>query len=609
MSYLGNLGPTYLAGDATAPSSLRDEHGHIVLTRCGDARGPRVLGIPRNYQRLMLRGVVVDDCPAVDQFGESYYYDGDRDVWVPDDAWDESYDGPYVDTDEADELAGFGGPLEDLRRALSMGDTTAELVGPLGRSRRARRRALRRARRRAGRTRRRRRVRRVFKRIRSGAAKVLERIRKSKLFRAIQRGVSKLLSNKAVQKIAGRALSIFGIPARVTQGVLAREADLLKKGGRVRIAELIAKGKYKEAAKLIGGGFRKGAKAAMGDTPAELIGPLGAMADANAYDMETGTETWMMQGGIETPVAHVAAFVGLGEADPEQLVVSPTPQPGKWYRIRKGDNLFAVTSKAYGVKAGKDRLKKARWINRAQANRVYATTNTSNGMFPEGVISFLPAWADEPAATIEGQSGRSYALIYIPMEEGDEPPQRVIEMEPVPVMPLPPPPEAEPEPEPPPIVAPEPPPEPPPIVPPPEPAPPEPEPEPAPAPPEPPPVAPPAPPVEPRRLEPSKPPRCPAPLIWSEGGKACVYPSPEQGPQFPRRDELPPTPAPEPEPEPMPELPMPTPAPEPEPPAPEPMPELPGPPEPEAAPIAPPAPRGAEGDWLPTALMLLLLNQ
>ena len=59
--YLGSLGPTYLAGDDSTLTSLRDERGHVVLVNHGDTRGPRILGIPRNYQRLMLRGVVVED--------------------------------------------------------------------------------------------------------------------------------------------------------------------------------------------------------------------------------------------------------------------------------------------------------------------------------------------------------------------------------------------------------------------------------------------------------------------------------------------------------------------------------------------------------------------
>lgn len=598
MTALGNLGPSYLAGDEHSRASLRDARGHVVLVNHGDARGPRVLGIPRNYQRLMLRGVVVDDCPAVSQFGEEFYYDGDRDLWVPSDAHDEAYDGPWMGDSEAEMI----GPLND---------SAAEMIGPLGRRSRAQRRALRKSRRRTRRVRRRRRVKRVFKRIRTGAAKVLSAIRKSKIFRAIQKGISKILSNKAIQKIAGRALSVFGIPARVTRGILAREADLMKKGGRVRIAELLAKGKYKEASRLIKGGFKAGIKSAMafGDSEREMIGPLGACAMAGEYDERTGTETMMLQGGIETPAAHVATFVGLGDIDPEQLVVSPIPAPGQWYRIKKGDSLFKITSLAYGVKAGKERLAKARWINRAAANRVYATKDTQKGMFPEGLLSFFPEWSESPPQTIVGTPGKAYALIYIPMTPGDEPPEKPEpEAAPEPMMPeLPPPPPPEPEPV---VMQPLPPPI---VVPPPEPMAPEPEPEPLPPPPpEPMPPAAPQPPIEHA---------CPPPLVWSEGGRACVYPSPSQGPTFAPREAAP-APQPAPQPEPMPELPEPEPMPSPEP-TPEPMPEL-----PEVAACPPDMVRTADGacvyrspsqgptfptrgggnDWLPTALMLFLLG-
>jgi LysM repeat protein len=65
---------------------------------------------------------------------------------------------------------------------------------------------------------------------------------------------------------------------------------------------------------------------------------------------------------------HNAAFEDeLEQADEIIDTVVPklklTPQTGHFYQIKLGDTLFGITSRAYGVKPGTERLKLARLIN------------------------------------------------------------------------------------------------------------------------------------------------------------------------------------------------------------------------------------------------------
>lgn len=75
------LEPTYL-GDIEGMTHQLDSP-HVVAVPFGDVKGPRIFAIPEYHGRVMARGLVLDGCPAVSQYGELYEYDGDTDVWVP----------------------------------------------------------------------------------------------------------------------------------------------------------------------------------------------------------------------------------------------------------------------------------------------------------------------------------------------------------------------------------------------------------------------------------------------------------------------------------------------------------------------------------------------
>lgn len=405
-------------------------HPHWCAVRMGDVDGPRVLAIPLRYQKLFMRGFAVDGVPAVDEFGNVYRYDADRDLWI---------DNSLARSNLAalpEYMGGLGG--------------TFERMGAYGR-RRGRRRG---------------RARKFFRRVGRGIRKVAKRV------------IAPILKSRVAQNLVGGALQIVGIPRRLTKAIMAAAGELIKRKGIIGLIRLIRKNP-KAALRLVAQAGRAGLRAG-----ARMFGP----------DEMPPMQYALQQGGATFPAQPVAMLMGVpGVWAMGDLDVASTPTPGQWYRVKSGDTLLGVAGRAYGLKAGGERLRRARWINRANANAPYIDTSLADSMFPEGRISFRPRWACDPAAAIQGQSGSCFPLVWIPMAEGDEPPETVT-MEPEQVTPLPDVDEPEPEPEPEPTVA-EPQPPLPPVAP-------EPEPEVAPEPPAPPPPEaaaplPPAPPVEP----------------------------------------------------------------------------------------------------------------
>jgi len=99
---------------------------------------------------------------------------------------------------------------------------------------------------------------------------------------------------------------------------------------------------------------------------------------------------------------------------------SDSPRPDAVYRIRKGDTLFGITSAAFGVSAGKERLRLARVINEDPANRPLWTDDISDNersLFGGARISFRPRFTCEP----EGPGGpcapgNCFATIRIPSD-------------------------------------------------------------------------------------------------------------------------------------------------------------------------------------------------
>ncbi len=451
------LEPTYL-GDVEGMTHQLDSP-HMVAVPFGDVKGPRIFAIPEYHGRVMARGLVLDGCPAVSQYGELYEYDGDTDTWVP---------APDQRSPHANH-PGFGAfrGRRTARRAARMARRRAR--GPV----RAQRRAVRRKR-----------VKRFFRRV-----------------------------GGFLRKHGATIAAAAPVPGGRALATGIRAAQFARKAAR-------------------GGSFAGYQTHA--DTMARTMGAHGAFGniDMSPAHVDQNGVTFAAQ-----PVAAFGAVPGMYEFG--ALEVAEAATPGAWYRIKRGNTLFGIAGAAFGVGAGRERLKFARWINDAAANEPYMDATLADNLFRDGRISLRPRYACEPEDAIRGDRGNCYALIWIPPAEGIEPPAEAppekIALAPV----VPPeiigvsyPPEPEP-----PTVVPTPAPEPE-VVPPPEPPTPEevlpvapavavPEPEPEPPPPEPPvevvaaPVEPPAPeppPVEPEEVtpEPELPPSAMEPVVPDE---------------------------------------------------------------------------------------------
>ena len=221
-------------------------------------------------------GAVQDGCPAVDEHGKQYRYDAARDLWV---------DGRLYQTPLGNLGALEGGLREqNPRKKRKFG----------------------------------RRIRKVFKRVVKIHQKILARIMKSRI----------------AQNLVGGVLQAYGVPRRLTKGVMAASAHILKHGGLPKLIKLLRKDR-KLAMRLVAQAAKKGVKAA-----ARMFGPdVDASGQPVAYTLT--------QGGREFYAAPVMALAGVpGVYELGELEVSPTPQPGRYYRIQKGDTLLGVAGRA-----------------------------------------------------------------------------------------------------------------------------------------------------------------------------------------------------------------------------------------------------------------------
>lgn len=101
--------------------------------------------------------------------------------------------------------------------------------------------------------------------------------------------------------------------------------------------------------------------------------------------------------------------------------ISNEPEPGNFYRIKKGDNLLKLAGKAYAVQPGKKRLAFAQFINRSSLNKKYWHPGKSpfiQTYFPDGIVSFYPQFSCDIKDMLEAKgqppSGKCYAVIWIP---------------------------------------------------------------------------------------------------------------------------------------------------------------------------------------------------
>ncbi|HEV3050734.1 MAG TPA: hypothetical protein VGX50_10510, partial [Longimicrobium sp.] len=110
----------------------------------------------------------------------------------------------------------------------------------------------------------------------------------------------------------------------------------------------------------------------------------------------------------------------MSEAE-ESLQPTPTPVPGRYYQIRKGDSLLVVAGQAYRVGEGSKRLDFARRINRHALNAKYVRKDKASKQFPEGLVSFMPHFSCDVRAQVKANEtvpgGNCYAVIWIPLPD------------------------------------------------------------------------------------------------------------------------------------------------------------------------------------------------
>lgn len=359
---------TYMAGVEGVTHQL--DTPQLAMVHPTDTRGPRVLAMPEWHARLFMKGLAWDGTPAIDQYGDEWTYEGDLDVWMPAEVYNQ----------RAQALGYYGWDY----------------------GRRRRRGRLRKRLRKVGK-----RVKKVFRKV----ARVGRRI------------LSKVLRSKVVQAILSRLLSVWGVPPQASRGLMEAAGQILKSGGIIGLIKLARKSP-KKALKVLAKAIAKAGKAA--------ALPPAARALLKGYtDDELGVGTNVLY-HVESPMgAYYAAPVSVlagcpGVYEYGALDVLVEPEPGRWYRVQKGDTLVGIAGRAFDVGPGGTRLKRAQWIDAAIANEY--TVGTSKSAFaqkyfgPE-IVKLLPRHSSDAAEAIAGVSGYSYPVLWIPPVMGMEPPE------------------------------------------------------------------------------------------------------------------------------------------------------------------------------------------
>lgn len=268
--------------------------------------------------------------------------------------------------------------------------------GALRRGRRGRRRAM--SPRRAERVARRRRIgRRWVRRGRRVAA-------------SLRRIGSKVIDMPAVQQAIASSLQIVGVPVPTTLALLRVSSATMKSGGLLKLLQLA----------------RRNPRAAM-QILAQNVARSGRGASIGGIIDGGGSWDLIDPSGLVLSAAPARMIVGaVGAPSFGSIEETPTPTPGSWYRVRKGDNLIDIARAAYPAaqESAAARLQRARWIADANANAVYRRPpkNTfEKNNFPNGLPILNPVWAPDFRA-VQGVPGNAFALLWIPPSAGVEPP-------------------------------------------------------------------------------------------------------------------------------------------------------------------------------------------
>jgi hypothetical protein len=412
------------------------DRGHWCAVSRDDGDGPRSLSVPMRQYRMLKRGIAVDGMAGVDENGKVYKYCSPRDLWV---------DQRLALVPNLRKSRALGGVLDDAA-PLVMGDCVERSMGgtdlmtyPFS-GRRSRRRA-----RRAGRKRRRGGVMRRVKKVRARARRSLRRVGT-----AVRKVTGKVMDSRWVQEVVAGILLAYGVPRRLTKGVIAAGSSVIKRGGVAGFIRLLRKDK-KAAMRMIAAASKAGlrgagvdaaawkqrARGAAGNMRGDVHGQpqlsgMGALYDHEATPANVGTYYALQQESrpgrgfsrpfAAAPVISITGLAGLVEVGEDSIAEEPTP--GMWYAIDKGDNLSNVAQRAYGTSGGTN-YKRMKWINQSQANQYAFDSNLTDNLFPKGKISFSPRFAEDPEQAVDGVGGKSYAVIWLPEAAGDEPPERV----------------------------------------------------------------------------------------------------------------------------------------------------------------------------------------
>lgn len=367
---------TYMGGLDGIPRRALQRR-HVVLTRRGDTRGPRLLTMPGFHHRLFRRGIVYDRTPAVDQFGDAYQYMSGSDVWAP--------------------MRGYS---------------------PLGRRRRRKRSRFRK------------RWARRFKKIKKGPI--------GKAFRAYRKVKGRIkawiLERPLVQNAVGAILQIWGVPLNVTKNVLSHHAKKIRRGGALHILKLALKGKWKLLGRTLLGDAAQFLPKRLRKRLAKRFPKLKTMllqGFDGQYEEGDADHEWVMeQGGRSYPVAPVSMMMGADNMyEMGQLEVQSTPTPGAYYKIAKGDNLPNIAQRAFGVTGGA-RLKASQMISNSKYNKRFHRPTKSKfakKYYGETIVSMYPEWTDDLYAQANPAGARPpkgsyYATIWIPPAANVEPP-------------------------------------------------------------------------------------------------------------------------------------------------------------------------------------------
>lgn len=351
--------PTYLAGFGRL-SAIDDPH--VVLTRPGDPRGPRVLVIPTFHFRLLQAGMVEDGMPAVDQFGDVYRYLRDVDVWAP--------------------MGCCSGPMGRTPRHLRFG----------------------------------RRLRRGGRKL----ARFAQRIGNSRIAQVYRKAAGRLLRSPLVREAASRGLQALGVPPQATKAVLAREAALVARGGRAKVAELLARGKSGEAARLVASVTGTGLQAAM---PGPFPMALSGVDDAAPMEFVLYQDGRQYAAAPVAGIERMAGWYGFGQLD---VADTPTPgryyriKKGDTFFGIIGQ---AFNLKAGGARLKKTQQVNAVPFNRRLWR---PAPEGEKKWFPEGRVSFSPRFACDATTQALSPTGGAnegcFGIIYIAVNGEDPPP-------------------------------------------------------------------------------------------------------------------------------------------------------------------------------------------